>query len=172
VFFASYLYADNIKAYLEALHPELRINQQPRAVDLAAQEAFIQEGLLTADALFLILGSSYAEGIDQLGGRVDQIMIVGPALPEVNLIQQTKMEAHPGLTREQAFADVYIQPAMRKIHQALGRIVRAPGQSARVLLHDKRFSEPAYFDSLAAEYQTGKCIHTDGALANWLMKSE
>jgi DNA excision repair protein ERCC-2 len=35
-------------------------------------------------ALFLVLGSGFAEGIDLLGGRVEHAMVVGPALPEVN----------------------------------------------------------------------------------------
>lgn len=168
VFFASYQYADNIQTYLEALAPEVRVQRQPRGVDLATQSTFIEEGLLLADALFLILGSSYAEGIDQLGGRVEQIMIVGPALPEVNLIQKTKMELHPSFSREDAFRDVYIRPAMRRIHQALGRIVRAPGQSARVLLHCKRFSEENYLKEISNEYTHKYLLNNNEDLNNWL----
>jgi len=168
VFFASYQYAENIKAYLEALAPEVRVQRQPRGVDLAEQSTFIEEGLLMADALFLILGSSYAEGIDQLGGRIDQIMMIGPALAEVNLIQKTKMEHHGSLSRDEAFREVYIRPAMQRIHQALGRIVRAPGQSARVLLHCKRFAEAAYQQELAPEYQSDKQLRNDEDFFNWL----
>ena len=172
VFFASYLYAENIKAYLETLAPELRIQRQPRGVDLAEQTAFIEEGLLMADALFLILGSSYAEGIDQLGGRVELIMIVGPALAEVNLIQKTKMKNHGSLSRDDAFRDIYIRPAMRRIHQALGRIVRAPGQSARVLLHCKRFAEDDYLQELAPEYQSDRKLRQTQELNQWLKSSK
>ena len=168
VFFASYLYAENIKAYLDALTPGTRIQVQPRGVDLAEQETFIDEGLLMADALFLILGSSYAEGVDKLGGRIDIAMVVGPALPEVNAIQDAKMEAHPSTERNAAFKDVYIIPAMRRIHQALGRIVRAPGQRAKVLLHGKRYAEAAYQEQLAPEYQDASTITNDQALADWL----
>ena len=168
VFFSAYQYAENIQAYLEAMEPGLRVRRQPRGVDLSAQKDFIEESLLTADALFLILGSSYAEGIDQLGGRIDQIMIVGPALPEVNLIQKTKIEQHPSLSREAAFRDVFIRPAMRRIHQALGRIVRAPDQRARVLLHGKRFKESAYALELAPEYQSGVEIRDEAALLQWI----
>ena len=168
VFFSSYQYADNVMAYVEALHPEMRLLRQPRGGDLREQTNFIDESLLTSDAIFLILGSSYAEGIDQLGGRVDQIIIVGPALPEVNLIQKTKMEQHADIARKDAFRDVYIRPAMRRIHQALGRIVRAPGQTARVLLHGKRFAETAYLSELAEEYQTNHQIENDNDLVAWL----
>jgi DNA excision repair protein ERCC-2 len=173
VFFASYQYAENIRAYLDVVDPGLRAMLQPRGVELAEQEAFIDEGLLMADALFLILGSSYAEGVDKLGGRIDFVMIVGPALPEVNAVQQAKLDGHPSTTREPAFRDVYIIPAMRRIHQALGRIVRAPGHKAKVLLHGQRYAEPAYHLQLAPEYQSQVQIKNEAQLYDWLLtKSE
>jgi Rad3-related DNA helicase len=168
VFFASYRYAENIHAYLSALNPELRILIQPRGVDLAEQESFIDEGLLVADALFLILGSSYAEGVDKLGGQINTVMIVGPALPEVNTVQQAKMDTHPSLSREPAFRDVYIIPAMRRIHQALGRIVRAPGHRAKVLLHGKRYADTTYHEQLAPEYQDATELKNETHLIEWL----
>jgi DNA excision repair protein ERCC-2 len=168
VFFASYRYAENIQAYLDALNPALRIQVQPRGVDLAEQEAFIDQGLLIADALFLILGSSYAEGVDKLGGQIDIAMVVGPALPEVNPVQTAKMEAHPRSERSAAFEQVYLIPAMRRIHQALGRIVRAPGQRAKVLLHGQRYREPIYHRQLAPEYQQATEINNEAVLHNWL----
>ena len=170
VFFPSYQYADNIRAYLSATDPGLRAMVQPRGVNLAEQERFIDEALLMADALFLILGSSYAEGVDKLGGRVHTAMVVGPALPEVNCVQQAKMDAHPSLSRETAFRDVYIIPAMRRIHQALGRLVRAPGQKAKLLLHGKRYAEPAYRNQLAPEYQATTLIQTDADLLDYVAK--
>ena len=169
VFFPSYRYAENIKAYLDALNPSARIQVQPRGVDLAEQEAFIDEGLLMADALFLILGSSYAEGVDKLGGRIATAMVVGPALPEVNAIQDAKMNASPSTDRDTAFRDVYIIPAMRRIHQALGRIVRAPGHRAKVLLHGKRYAATAYQEQLAPEYQQANRINNEHDLQAWLM---
>ena len=167
----SYLYAKNICAYLEAIEPQARVQVQPRGVDLNEQEQFIDEGLLTADALFLILGSSYAEGVDKLGGRIETVMIVGPALPEVNAVQQAKMDAHPSLSRDENFRAVYILPAMQRIHQALGRIVRAPGQRARVLLHCKRYAEPAYKSALEDEYQDAQHLDSDHAFNNWIHKA-
>jgi len=167
-FFASYRYAENVRAYLETIDPGIRIMIQPRGVNLAEQATFIDEALLLADALFLILGSSYAEAVDQLGGRVHTAMVVGPALPEVDAVQKAKVEAHPSLSRDEAFRDVCIIPAMRRIHQALGRLVRAPGQSARILLHGKRYAEPAYRDQLAAEYAPDTVIRNEADLAEWL----
>ena len=93
---------------------------------------------------------------------------VGPALPEVNAIQDAKMATYHSTERDLAFQDVYIIPAMRRIHQALGRIVRAPGQPAKVLLHGKRYNESAYQQQLAPEYQDATTIKNDQALGEWL----
>ena len=170
VFFSAYQYAEAVNHYLEALQPGIRIARQERGSNQQEQTEFIEQSLLTADALFLILGSSYAEGIDQLGGRVHTAMVVGPALPEVNAVQEARMDAHTSASREAAFRAAYIVPAMRRIHQALGRLVRAPGQSARILLHGKRFAEPAYGEELAPEYRAEEMIHNETDLLCWLEK--
>ncbi|HKK17196.1 MAG TPA: helicase C-terminal domain-containing protein [Opitutales bacterium] len=168
VFFSSYQYAENVRAYLSAIDNSLRVAIQPRGVDLSEQETFIDESLLCADVLFLIIGSSYSEGIDKLGGRVGSVIVVGPALPEVNPVQNAKMRMDPALSREAAFQQVYLVPAMRRIHQALGRIVRAPGQSAKILLHCKRYAQEQYRQMLQTEYQTEHIIRKDSSFRSWL----
>jgi len=170
VFLPSYAYAEAIQREAVAVAPHLRVALQPRARDLAAQNAWVEESLRDADALLLVLGSSFTEGIDSLGGRVTHAMAVGPALPEVNAVQEARLtEAiSSGLTREEAFRRIYQIPGMTKVNQALGRLVRAPGQRARVLLHCRRFLKPEYRELLAPEYQTGRAIADEKELAAWL----
>jgi DNA excision repair protein ERCC-2 len=168
VFFPSYSYADLIKNELERARPDLRVALQPRLPDLAAQNAWMEESLVLADTLFLILGSSFAEGVDLLGGRVNWAMVVGPALPEVNAVQKARVAAHAELRREEAFRRVYQIPGIQKVNQGLGRLVRAPGQHAHVLLHCRRFIEPAYATLLAPEYQKGAHIADDESFTAWL----
>ena len=169
VFFPSYAYADAIAQTLDRASP-LRVALQPKLRDLAAQSAWVEESLAFADALFLVLGSSFAEGIDALGGRVTHAMVVGPALPEVNAVQRARMDAaqRSGLTREQAFRRVYQIPGLTRVNQALGRLVRAPGQRARVILHCQRFLDPTYASLLAPEYQLGINLLEEADLAAWL----
>ncbi|MBI5768612.1 MAG: helicase [Verrucomicrobia bacterium] len=174
VFFPSYAYAESIARELESAFPAVRGALQPRLRDLAAQSAWVDESLLLADALFLVLGSSFAESIDALGGRVTHALVVGPALPEVNAVQRARLEEcragspNPAAARESAFRRVYQIPGMTKVNQALGRLVRAPGQHARVILHCRRFLEPAYASLLAPDYQLGTNLHTDADLTAWL----
>ena len=168
VFYPSYAYAESVLHALESRGSVLRVALQPKLPDLAAQTAWIEENLTLSDALFLVLGSSFAEGIDLLGGRVTHAMVVGPALPEVNAVQKARMGALAGLGRDAAFRRVYQIPGLQKVNQALGRLVRAPGQHAKVLLHCRRFAEPGYASLLAADYQMFAEIPSDRALREWL----
>ena len=63
--------------------------------------------------------------------------------------------------------DTYVE-CLQKVNQALGRLVRAPGQSAKVLLHCRRFADPAYASLLAPEYQLGRHVLEAADLAAWL----
>ena len=118
-----------------------------------------------------MLGSSFAEGIDLLGGRVTHAIVVGPALPEVNAVQKARMSALDNLGRDAAFRRVYQIPGLQKVNQGLGRLVRAPGQKAKVLLHCRRFAEPSYASLLAADYQMYAEIGSDSDLTDWLSVS-
>ena len=169
VFFPSYAYAEAIARELERAAP-LRVALQPRVRDLAAQTAWVEESLAFSDALFLVLGSSFSESIDVLGGRITHAMVVGPALPEVNAVQRARLAEFSALGREGAFRRVYQIPGMTKVNQALGRLVRAPGQRARVILHCRRFLEVSYASLLAPDYQLGANLHTDADLAAWLVR--
>jgi len=168
VFFPSYAYADAVLGVLEQRSAALRVAMQPKLPDLAAQAAWVEESLALADVLFLVLGSSFAEGIDLLGGRVTHAMVVGPALPEVNAVQRARMDTFAALGRDAAFRRVYQVPGLQKVNQALGRLVRAPGQKAKVLLHCRRFADPSYAGLLAPEYQMYREITSEAELGAWL----
>ncbi len=169
VFFPSYAYAESVLRALEQSGSVLRVALQPRLSDLAAQTAWIEENLALSDALFLVLGSSFAEGIDLLGGRVTHAMVVGPALPEVNAVQKARLAALSGVGREAAFRRIYQIPGLQKVNQALGRLVRAPGHHAKVLLHCRRFAEPSYAALLATDYQFYREIPDESGLRDWLL---
>jgi DNA excision repair protein ERCC-2 len=166
VFFPSFAYAESVARRVESAA------LQPRKSDLSTQNAWISTHLDAGRALFLVLGSGFAEGIDLLGGRVAHAMVVGPALPEVNPVQRARLASLAALGREAAFDRVYRIPGMQKVNQALGRLVRSPGQRARVLLHCQRFAEPGYEALLAPEYREGRRLLDDGDLAGWLASGD
>ncbi len=169
VFFPSYRYAEAVRTYVAALDPGFQVVVQPAGTTPAEQEAFVAEALVAAHGIFLVLGGGLAEGIDLLGGKVERAMVVSPGLPEVNAVQaarRTLLEKSGG--REDGFRRVFLVPALRKVNQALGRLVRGPGQKAKVLLHCRRFAEAACAELLAEEYRGGEEIRREEDLARWL----
>ncbi len=168
VFFPSYAYAEAIQRTLGQIGSVVRVSLQPKLPDLAAQAAWVEENLALSDALFLVLGSSFAESIDLLGGRVSHAMVVGPALPEVNAVQRARLDAFSALGRDAAFRRVYQIPGLQKVNQALGRLVRGPGHRAKILLHCRRFAEPSYAALLDPECQLYREITTAADLDAWL----
>jgi len=171
VFFPSYAYAESVLRALETSGSVLRVALQPRQTDLAAQTAWVEESLAFSDALFLVLGSSFAEGIDLLGGRVTHAMVVSPALPEVNAVQKARQAALRDASRDAVFRRVFQIPGLQKVNQALGRLVRAPGHKAKVLLHCLRFAQPTYAKLLAVDYQFYQEIASESDLRAWLDRS-
>ena len=168
VFFPSYQYAQDVETYLNEIDPLLPVIIQEKRVSLNEQKDFIEESVSKHCILFLILGSSFTEGIDTLGGKIESAIVVSPALPQINPLSETKMNQTMEINSVNAFQKTYIIPAFQKIHQALGRLARAPGQKAKILLHCKRFSSPQYKILLAEEYQTNTIIRNKNELEIWL----
>lgn len=170
IFFPSYAYANAIKERMALDHAGLRIQIQPSGGSLHDRQEFIEHGLLLNDALFLILGSSYAEGIDLLGGKLKAAAIVSPALPEVNALRDAEIQQHKG-SKAESFNHVYLRPGIQKINQALGRLVRAPGQHVKVLLICQRFAQATTQDLLDQPYRQGTLITEAADLQAWLDRS-
>ena len=170
-FFPSYKYAEGVGKDLADLDPKADIALQPRGLGPDGTARFVEDSLNRHTILCLILGGSLGEGVDMLGGRIRSAVIVGPALPEVNALQEArrKMFANDGV--EDAFALAYVRPGMRKVNQALGRLVRAPGQTARVLLHCRRFADEAYRNLLSTEYGDPPVLADDDEFARWATRS-
>lgn len=170
-FLPSYRYAELIGDRLAFLYPGLRTEMQSRQIALAEQQPYIEGALDRADILLLVLGGRFTEGIDVLGGRVRKAIVIGPALPEFNAVQRARESLHPN--RNSAFESVYLIPGMRKVRQAIGRLVRTPQQQADILLHCQRFAEDTFLQHLPPYLQPDSFIRTNEDLEQiWLNSSD
>ena len=165
-FFPSYQYADTVAEYLRVTHSHLRVLTLPRELKAEQQIEAIEDSIHACDVYCLPLGSGLSEGIDVLGGRVDTIMVISPALPEVNAVQNAKSELFSN--KQDAFRSVYLVPGLTKVNQALGRIVRDPDHRAKVLLHCDRFAQQDYRSLLSEEYQGARIVRSTEELEDWL----
>ncbi len=170
-FFPSYKYAETVVAEIKRLHPEAEVALQPRGLGPDGTARFVEDAVKPSAIVCLILGGSLGEGVDLLGGRIRSAVVIGPALPEVNALQEARRKMFQEDGVEDAFALAYIRPGMRKVNQALGRLVRAPGHTARVLLHCRRFADESYKNLLSAEYGEPEVLTDDDDFRRWITRS-
>ena len=165
-YFPSYQYAEALLPIIRSIYPAQPVAIQAKNLSLSEQNEFLQKALSEYKILLLILGGSYAEGIDQLGEHIHKAIVVGPSLPVTDHIQRVRMERLQEKDPEAAYHQICRQPALIRIRQAIGRMVRAPGQHADILFHCCRFLQP-YYRTLFEE-QTPTLIRSDEELTSWI----
>lgn len=170
-FFPSYKYAEAIVTEIKKIKSDASVALQPRGLGPDGTARFVDESLRPSAILCLILGGSLGEGVDLLGGKIRSAVVIGPALPEVNALQEARRKMFVEDGAEDAFALAYVRPGMRKVNQALGRLVRAPGHTARVLLHCRRFADETYKSLLSTEYGDPEVLTSDEDFTHWVTRS-
>ncbi|KAA1189764.1 ATP-dependent DNA helicase [Pseudohalioglobus sediminis] len=98
-------------------------------------------------AAFCILGGVFAEGIDLPGDLLSGVAVVGVGMPQVGRERELLREWYQR-AYGQGFEYAYVYPAMQKVDQALGRVVRTDNDSGRALLVDVRYGQRLYRELL------------------------
>lgn len=154
-FFPSYAYLSLVRDHLDesALPP---LWMQSRDMDDSEREAFLAEfmGEEGARLGLCVLGGLFSEGIDLPGSRLIGVIIVGVGLPtpsaRLNAIQNC-YQKHFG----DGYAYACRIPAMHKVLQAAGRVIRSESDRGMVLLLDDRYYQPEYEALLPQEWRLG-----------------
>lgn len=141
VAFPSFEYLDAAAARLG----EAACSQRP-AMDAAARAAFLEEVAAPAAAGagrigLVVMGGLFAESVDFDSRAVRSVVVVGPGLPPRSLHRDliAADESAAGDGRELA----YLQPAMTRVAQAVGRVARG-GEPGTAVLVDPRFANARY----------------------------
>ncbi len=90
---------------------------------------------------FCVLGGAFAEGVDLRGDKLIGTIIVGMGLPRLSA-EQNILQNYFEETRENGYDYAYTYPAMIKIQQAAGRVIRSEEDTGIVVLMDERYAEP------------------------------
>jgi Rad3-related DNA helicase len=93
---------------------------------------------------FCVLGGIFSEGIDLRGESLIGSIIVGIGLPGLSS-QLNILAEYYDKTRESGRDYAYLYPAMNKILQAAGRVIRTEGDEGIILLLDERFDQQRYY---------------------------
>jgi Rad3-related DNA helicase len=148
----SYEYLSQLSEYASA---DETFMQQTRAMDDETQLALLGR-FQSADkaTLGIVMGGVFSESVDLGPGVLSGVVVVSLGLPPQDL-SKTLIQGHfddrygQGWGRQVA----YLQPALSRIVQAAGRLIRSPGDRGVVCLVDPRFANPSLHDHFPEHWQ-------------------
>ena len=117
------------------------VSIQTPAMNESAREKFIAQmnNAKFCGLGFVVMGGAYTESIDYEGSGLAGVVVIGPSLSPSSLELDTLAE------REwRGWDTAYLRPAMSRVVQCAGRVVRDSDQKGVVVLVDPRFSNRKY----------------------------
>ncbi len=137
VFFPSFDFMNAVAARIEM--PEFRVLKQEREMRRKQIEEYV-EALKERDRPTLILavqGGVFSEGVDYPGDMLIGALIVGPALPAFDFERECLREYFDAQGGE-GFDYAYTFPAMTRVVQSAGRVIRSSQDRGLIVLMDRR----------------------------------
>jgi len=153
VFFPSYEYLEMV--YERFDKSGYIVMKQRRGMAHFEREEFLEEFKAEAKKsklLFSVLGGSFSEGVDYMGDALSGVFVVGVALPAFNRINEM-IKDHYYSEGYNGFDYAYTYPGMRKVVQAVGRVIRSEEDKGLAILMDTRYEEPKYEALLPSHWQ-------------------
>lgn len=152
-FFPSYAYLQKVLGELETMEtPPLWV--QKRSMDEEERNAFFEAFSAESGARLglCVMGGLYSEGIDLPGDRLIGVIIVGVGLPTPDG-RLRAMQRYYAEKFGDGFQYACRIPAMQKVLQAGGRIIRSETDKGLLLLLDHRYFEGGYTALLPEHWQ-------------------
>ncbi|MBX2988677.1 MAG: ATP-dependent DNA helicase [Bdellovibrionaceae bacterium] len=151
VFFPSFDFMRQVADLVQA--PGFDVMMQEREMKSDRIEVFL-ERLRAADRptlVFAVQGGVFAEGVDYPGDMLIGAIIVGPALPSFDF-ERELMRGYFEKNHGSGFDYAYTYPAMAKVVQSAGRVIRTPQDRGVIILMDRRFTQDSYVKSMPSDW--------------------
>ena len=151
--FPSYAYLDRFKDAATGRLDDICLRVQTPNMDEAERDAFL--AALNQDEPVLagvVLGGLFAESVDFSAVPLKGVIAVGVGLPPPTLMRtcQEQYFDHRSLNGKEV---AFLQPAMTKVLQVTGRLLRSPEDRGIICLVDPRFCESEYQQFFPAHWQ-------------------
>jgi len=145
VYFPSYEYMDMVFEEFSECAPHIRCIKQGRGMSHADRNSFLAEFEKGEGVCgFCVLGGAFSEGVDLRGESLIGTVIIGTGLPKITA-EQNILADYFEKTREGGQDYAYTYPAMIKVLQAAGRVIRSETDRGVVVLVDDRYSDPRIY---------------------------
>jgi DNA excision repair protein ERCC-2 len=154
VFFPSFDFLERVYRMVEL--PTFQVLKQEREMKLPDVKTFL-EVLERADrptVIFAVQGGVFAEGVDYPGDMLIGALVVGPALPSFDLEREILRDYYDQ-NYGSGFDYAYTYPAMAKVVQSAGRVIRSPTDKGVVILLDQRFVQDSYVKTMPNDWHRG-----------------
>ena len=154
-FFSSHDYLQQAADHLAAVHPGVPQWRQDRQMDTAARQRFLDAFTEQGQGIgFAVLGGVFSEGVDLPGRRLIGAFVATLGLPPVGPIQdQIKLRLDQRFGAGCGYADRI--PALQKVVQAAGRVLRTPEDRGWLWLLDDRYAQTEWAQALPAWWGLG-----------------
>jgi DNA excision repair protein ERCC-2 len=165
-YFPSFEFLSRVRALLD-LPPE-RLLVQLKDMPLVLRQRMLarMRGQPGPVLLLAVTGGVFTEGIDLPGEELIGAIIVGLSLPAPSFERVLMRQYFDEHTEGQGFAHAMLYPAMQRVVQAAGRVLRTPEDRGVIALLDHRFAEPGYAECLPRDwyrYHPGELVTDDPA---------
>ena len=124
-------------------YPSVKTGVQTKGMNASAREeflnAFVADGRLRVG--FCVLGGSFSEGVDLPGNQLIGAIIVGTGLQAISNERNILRDYYDN-TRERGFDYAYTYPAINRVLQAAGRVIRRESDRGVIILIDDRYGTP------------------------------
>ena len=144
VFAPSFAFLDAMADALEARRPSWRFQRQQRGMTESERSEFVDalrhpEAGTTRVAL-AVSGGLFAEGVDLPGDALIGVIVAGLPLPAPDVERTALADYHGAAGRDLAFRS----PAVTRVLQAAGRLVRSEEDAGIVCIADARLREQGF----------------------------
>ncbi len=154
-FFSSFDYLEKATSLLAALRPDIPQWRQERRMSAGARATFLGQFKPQGQGIgFAVLGGVFAEGVDLPGSLLIGAFIATLGLPPVSVTQdhiQARLDKLFGAGHR--YADLV--PAMQRVVQAAGRVLRTPQDRGWLWLLDDRYARAEVIELLPSWWQIG-----------------
>lgn len=145
-FFPSYQYLNMVMVLFKSMNAGIRTLIQQPDMKESEREKFIETFKTEkTDTLvgFTVMGGFFAEGIDLVGDCLSAAAIIGVGIPMICPERELIRRYYQKKTGA-GFDFAYKYPAINRVLQAAGRVIRSETDKGVILLIDERFSKPDY----------------------------
>lgn len=150
VFFPSFDFLEEVASRLSV--PNFQLIMQKRSMSNSEVQLILQEMRTNRSCILMaVQGGTFSEGVDFAGEMASGAIIVGPGLPGYDLERELLREYYER-TYGSGFEYAYTYPAMTKVIQSAGRVVRSETDRSLIVLLDRRFLADSYAQSMPVDW--------------------